>query len=178
VGKYGEAARQFDRVLKINSRYPRAHVMLGRVFLRLNEGKKALEEAGQEKSINPDLGDAFLLSAEAYFMLKQYSNCAGEYQKAVRRVRSATILVRMARCYRLANALDSAQSLLRQAQALENGNPDLYKEQGAIFQMKGMADEAIAAYDTYLKLVPTASDKSEIESRIRRVQSGDTSVGD
>ena len=39
-----------------------------------------------------------------------------------------------------------------------------------------MADEAIAAYDTYLRLVPNATDKAEIEARIRKVQSGDFSV--
>lgn len=176
VNKPGDAARQFDRVLKINPKYPRTHVMLGRVYMRLGDVKKALDEANQEKAINPDLPDGYLLAAESYFEMKQYSNCAGEYQQATRRVRSALMLVKMARCYRLANALDSAQSLLKQAQSLENGLPDLYKEQGAIYHMKGMADEAIAAYDTYLKLVPTAADKSEIEDRIRKAQAGDTQL--
>ena len=68
------------------------------------------------------------------------------------------------------------KSLLRQAQALESGNPEIYKEQGAIFHQRAMADEAVAAYDTYLRLVPNAPDKAEIEAKIRKVQSGDFSV--
>lgn len=178
VGKLNEALRQFERVLKINPRYPLGHVALGRVFLRQGDSKRALEQAMKEKENNPDLGDAYLLSAEAYFMQKQYTNCATEYQKASQRIQTATVLVRMARCLRLSGSVDAAQSMIRRAQSIESGNPDLYKEQGAIFHMKGMADEAIAAYDTYLKLVPAGADRLEVENRIRRIQSGDMSVGE
>ncbi len=179
AGKLAEAAKQYERVLNINSRYPKAHAQLGRVYLRMNDGKRALDEALAERAINPDLADSYLLAAEGYFSLKQYSNCAGEYQKAVQKHgQAASILVRMARCYRLSGALDSAGSLLRQAVTLESGNPDIYKEQGAIYHLKGMADEAVTNYDTYLRLAPNASDRGEVEARIRRVQSGDLTVGD
>jgi len=178
VGKFADAATQFDRVLKINSRYPRAHVQLGRTSLRLGNAKRALDEAMQEKAVNPELADGYLLAAEAYYELRQYSNCAAEYQRAVsKRAQGAIVLIRMARCYRLSGALESAQSLLRQAQAQESGIPDLYKEQGAIFQVKDMADEALTAYDTYLKLAPNAKDRPEVEANIRRIQSGASASG-
>lgn len=176
VGKTKEALKQFERVLKINSRYPRAHVALGQMYLRQGDAKTALEEAMKERETNPGLRDSYTLAAEAYFGLKQYSNCAAEYQLGAKGKRDAGVLVRMARCYRLSGALDSAQSMIREARAIESGNPDLYKEQGAIFHMKGMADEAVASYDTYLKLVPTATDRAEIENRIRRVRAGDLDV--
>jgi tetratricopeptide (TPR) repeat protein len=178
VGKLPEAAKQFERVLKINSRYPRAHTELGRVALRQGDAKTALEQAMQERAMNPELTDTYELAADSYFSLKQYSNCAAEYQRGSRHHRTAELLVRMARCYRLSGALDSAQSLLRQAQSMESGNPNLYKEQGAIFHMKGMADEAVTAYSTYLNLMPNAPDRAEIESRIQRVQKGDMTVGE
>lgn len=178
VGKTKEALAQFQRVLKINSRYPRAHVALGRMQLRQGNAKDALDEAMKERDINPGLRDSFTLAAEAYFALKQYSNCAEQYQQGARGTKDAGLLVRMARCYRLSGALDSAQSILKQAQSIESGNPDVYKEQGAIFQMKGMADEAVAAYDTYLKLMPAALDRAEIEQRETRVRNGDLNVGD
>lgn len=178
VGKTKEALKQFERVLKINSRFPRAHVALGQMYLRQGDAKAALDEAMKERETNPGLKDSYNLAAEAYFALKQYSNCAAQYQLGSRGKKDATTLVRMARCYRLSGALDSAQSMLREAQSIESGNPDLYKEQGAIFHMKGMADEAIAAYDTYLKLVPAAVDRAEIENRIRRVRAGDLDVGE
>lgn len=177
AGKIGDAISQFQRVLKVNPRYPRAHVQLGRAYLKQRQHKEALQEANTEKEMNPDLADAYLLAGEAYYELRQYSNCAAEYQKAVsKHAQGAGVLVRMARCHRLNGSLDSAQSLLRQAQALESGNPEIYKEQGAIFHTRSQADEAIAAYDTYLRLVPNAPDKAEVEAKIRRIQSGDLNV--
>ncbi|RYZ69566.1 MAG: hypothetical protein EOP05_14645, partial [Proteobacteria bacterium] len=105
TGKLPEATRQFERVLKINPRYPRTHVALGQMALRSGEAKKALEEAMKERETNPNLADSFILAAESYYALKQYSNCAAEYQQATRQIRSAAIMVRMARCYRMSGAL-------------------------------------------------------------------------
>ncbi len=177
VGKFNEAMAQFQRVLKVNPRYPRAHSALGRTLLRQAKYQEALTEANNERNLNPDMAEAYLLAGEAFYRMRQYTNCAAEYQKAVaKRATGALVLVQMARCYRLSGAIESAQSLLRQAQALESGNPEIYKEQGAIFHQRALADEAVAAYDTYLRLVPNADDKEEIEARIRKVQAGDFNV--
>lgn len=176
VGKPSDAISQYQRVLRVNQRYPRANSQMGQALLRLKQYKEALQAANQEKEINPDLPDAYLLAGEANYELKQYTACAVEYQKAVsKKAGSASVLVRMARCHRLNGSLDSAQSLLRQAQSIESGQPDLYKEQGAIFQMRGQGEEAITAYETYLRLVPNATDKAMVENRIRKIQAGDLS---
>ena len=178
VGKISDAIRQFQRVLTINPRYPRAHSALGRALIRLGQAKPALEQAMEERKLNPDLSESYTLAGEAYFLLGQYSNCASEYQRAAsKNNKTAQTLIRMARCYRLSGALESATSLLRQAQAIESGNPDLYKEQGALFNTLGKPDEALVAYDTYLKLVPTAQDRAEIENQMRKIQAGDVGVG-
>jgi tetratricopeptide (TPR) repeat protein len=176
--KFSEAERQYQRVLKINPRYPRGHTQLGNVYLGQGNLQKAIDEAMLERDANPELVDSYTLAAEAQFKLKQYSKCAGEYQQAAKRNRNSRMFVKMARCYRLSGALDSATSLLNQAQSMESGNPDVYKEQGAIFHLKGMAAEAVKAYDTYLKLEPNAPDRAEIESRIQRVNNGDLTVGE
>ena len=179
TGKPAEAIQQFERVLRINPKYPKAHIQRGWVQMKLGEPKAALEEAMKERNTNPDIPDSYLLAAEAYFKLKQYSNCAAEFQRAVQKKgQGAIVLVKMARCYRLAGALDSAVSLLRQARTIESGIADIYKEQGAIFHMKGMADEAIGEYDTYLRLSPNAADRPEIEARMRKVQQGDLTPGE
>ena len=176
VGKVPDAVRQFDRVLKINPRYPRAHASLGKALVRQGDAHHALEQAMEERKLNPDLPESYILAAESYFLLGQYSNCASEYQRAsAKSGKTAQILIRMARCYRLSGGLESATSLLRQAQSIESGNPDLYKEQGALFNTLNKPDEALVAYDTYLKLVPTAIDRAEVEARMRKIQSGDMS---
>ena len=120
-----------------------------------------------------------MLAAEAQTTMKQYSACAEEYRKALKFNSQDTMLyVAMARCYRRSGTLDAALSLLKQAAVRESGNAAIYKELGAIYQLKTMADEAIDAYNKYLTLSPGAKDKAQIEAMIQKVGSGEYQVGE
>jgi tetratricopeptide (TPR) repeat protein len=174
-----DAIRMYQRVLKINPRYPLAHVQVGWAYLKQGNQQEAIREAMEERAINPGLADAYILAAEAYYSNRQFSNCAKEYQAAVSKgLASTQIYIKMARCYRLSGSLDSALSLLNQAKDRENGNADIYKELGAVYHVKGAANEAIAAYQQYLNLAPIATDREEIQGYINKLESGDTSFGD
>ncbi len=176
--KFAEAIRQFKRVLIINPRYPRAHYQLGLTYLKMGTFDLALQESELERAINPNLADAFELAAETFYMRKQFANCASHYQKAVS-LRSADteMYVKMARCYRLSGAVESALSLLKQAAARESGSASIYKELGATYHVRGLASEAIESYTRYLQLAPTANDRAEIDGLIRRLESGDMNFG-
>ncbi len=170
---FPDAITQFQRALKINEHFPRAHYQLGRCALAMGKIDDALREGEAERMINPELADAYLLEAEAYYAHQEYSNCLTQYQKAVqKRASGSELYVKMSRCARLTGAVDSAVSLLRQAASVESGNPNIYKEQGAVYQMKGMAKEALTAYDQYLALVPNAVDKAEVQAQMRQIESG------
>ena len=82
----------------------------------------------------------------------------------------------MARCNRRSGSLDAALSLLREAEAKESGNPDLYKELGAIYQTKGMGEEALKSYDRYLALMPNAPDRRQVEAQMHRIEAGESSL--
>src|SRR5262249_29363878 len=98
-----EALAQFQRVLRINKLFPLVHYQMGRANVFMGNLEQALEETRLEKSINPNLADAYLLAAEAYSGLKQYSLCATEYQKAIQhRSQPAMTYVKLATCYRKA----------------------------------------------------------------------------
>jgi tetratricopeptide (TPR) repeat protein len=173
TGKYADAATQFQRVLRVNGRYPRGHLSLGQTALAIQNPKLALQEANAEKAINPEMADAYILAAEADYALKQFSSCAVEFQKALsKQVQETSVYVRMARCYRRSGALDSALSLLNQASGRESGNAQIYKELGAVYQTKSMADEAIEAYNKYLTLMPNAPDRRVIELQINQISNG------
>lgn len=168
-----EAKTQFERVLRINKLYPLVHYQLGRVALLTGDAKTALEETRLEKGINPNLADAYLLAAEAHNALQQYSLCAGEYQKAIKlRPQAAIIYVKIAQCYRKAGNVDAAVAMLSMASSQESGLADIYKEQGAIFEVKGEIVKAIEAYNQYFVLDPEAPDRAQIEERINTLQRG------
>jgi len=167
-----EAELQFRRVLTINKLYPLVHFQLGRAALQRNDPKAALDLTGEEKKANPNLADAYLLAAEAHTLMSQYSACATEYQVAIKlRPQQAIIYVKLAQCYRKAGNLDAAMAMLNVSATKEPGLPDIWKEQGAIYELKGDTVHAIESYQQYFVLDPDAPDRAQIEERINALQS-------
>jgi tetratricopeptide (TPR) repeat protein len=168
-----EASLQFRRVLTINKLYPLVHFQLGRAALQMNDPQAALNFTLEEKRANPNLADAYLLAAEAHMLMNQYQMCANEYQKAIKlRPQQAIMYVRLAQCYRKSGALDAAIAMLNVAATRESGLSEIWKEQGAIYELKGDSQHAIEAYQQYFVLDPDAPDKSQIEERINSLQRG------
>ncbi|MCB0350472.1 MAG: tetratricopeptide repeat protein, partial [Bdellovibrionales bacterium] len=162
-----EARQQFQRVLRVNKDYPLVNYYIGKAALSMGSTSEAIEQANIEKSKNPGLADPYILAADAYTELKQYGACAGEYRKAVElRPADSNMYVKMARCYRMSGNLDAALSMINQAGIQESGNPEVWKEQGAIFEMRQDTLKAIEAYNQYLTIVPNAIDRAQIEMRI------------
>lgn len=165
--KSSEARQQFQRVLRVNRDYPLVNYYIGKAALQMQSYEEALQEAKIEKSKNPNLADPYLLAAEAYTEMKQYTLCASEYQQAVKlRPQGASIYVKMARCYRMSGNLDAAVSMINQAGFQESGNPEVWKEQGSIYETRNESIKAIEAYQQYLVLAPNAPDRDIVQSRI------------
>jgi Flp pilus assembly protein TadD len=59
--------------------------------------------------------------------------------------------------------------MLSLAQARESGYAEIYREQGAIYELKGDARSAAQAYNKYIGLSPNAPDRAEIEGKISRL---------
>jgi tetratricopeptide (TPR) repeat protein len=168
IRKPAEGQTQFFRAQKINPEYPLINVYIGRAALQNGSPDLAIEEARKEKAKNPNLADPYLLAADAYVELQKYQLCASEYQQAVSlRPQGSEIYIKMARCFRLAGNLDAAVSMINTAAKQESGEPEVWKEQGLIFETRGEAIKAIEAYNQYLVLAPNAADREQVESRIR-----------
>jgi tetratricopeptide (TPR) repeat protein len=168
--KYDEAIKQFKGAFDINPRYPRVQYLIGRALLAKGDSYQALQSALEERKINPNLADSYILAAESYSSTQQYSKCATEYQQAIRLGASGSdVYVKMARCNRQSGNVDVAENILMVAAAKESGNPEIYREQGAIYEQKQDYRSAIAAYNKYLNLSPNAPDKKEVEARINKL---------
>jgi tetratricopeptide (TPR) repeat protein len=167
INRPEEAKVQFQRVIRINKLYPLVHYQLGRAALLTGDGNQALQEAKEERLSNPNLAEAYLLAAEAYTHLQQYTLCVSEYQKALKlRPQNAEIYLKVAHCYRKADQLDTAVAMLNQAAEKESGMPDIYRELGIIYELKGDIIKAIESYNQYFALNPNAGDRATIEKRI------------
>lgn len=168
--KYEQAIEQFKRVYGINPHFPRAHYFIGKAAVLAGDFNLALESVRKEKQANPNLADSYLLAGEIFYAKKQYAECAAEYSQAMKlRSQGADIYVKAAQCYRQSGSIDIAQDLLSMAATRESGYADIYKEQGAIYEIRGDARSAVQSYNKYLGLSPNAPDHAEIEVRIQRM---------
>lgn len=163
-----EAKNQLERVINLNTKFPRAHLFLGRAHLMNGNFVEAEKNAEIEKKNYPGLIDSYLLVGEIKFASKNYSECASEYARATNvGAQPVYVYVRAARCYRLSGQIDMAQGFLDIAAERESGFEDIYKEQGALFEARGDRAAAIRSYCKYLELSPNAKDKDEFLKQIR-----------
>ena len=170
TSRYDEAIQQFRRVQRLNPNYPRTNYYIGKAAFSSGDLNGAMEAAKAEKKLNPNVADSYILAAEIYTSRKQFQECAGEYSQAMKlRPQGAEIYVKAAQCYRQSGSLDVAEDMLALAAARESGYAEIYREQGAIYEMKGDARSAATAYNKYIGLSPNAPDRAEIESRIGRL---------
>jgi len=171
LNQVDKAITHFAKAIKINPNYPNLYYHSGRAALMKGDLKLALEYALKERQKNPNIVESYLLAAQIYDLNQEYQMCSSEYQRALKlRPQGAVIHVKMARCYRLAGATDVAESMLNIAASIESGLPEIYREQGAIFESKMDFRAAILAYEKYLMLSPNAKDKAQVEQKILQLQ--------
>jgi tetratricopeptide (TPR) repeat protein len=168
--RFDEAIAQFKRVQNITPHFPRTYYFIGKAAFMSGNYAVAIEAAKREKQGNPNLADSYLLAGEIYNAKKQFAECAVEYSQAMKlRPQGADIYVKAAQCYRQSGSVDVAQDLLAMAASRESGNADIYKEQGAIYELKGDSRAAVQSYNKYIGLSPNATDRGEIEARINHL---------
>ena len=165
-----QARTQFQRVLRLNNRHPLVHYWIGRASLMSKDPKGALKAAQEEKKINPNMADAYLLAAESYYLMNQHSLCASEYTQAIKlRPQGAGTFVALARCYRLMGNYDMGQKMLDQASKYDSGMPDIYREMGEMFLARGNMDRAAESFNQYFQLNPGSNDRRQIEQRLENM---------
>ncbi len=165
--KSDQAVNQFQRVLVLNQRYPKANYYLGRVMIQRGNYSEAERYAEIEKKMYPLLMDPYLLIAEIKYASKNYTECAAEYARATNfGNQPASVYVKAAKCYRLSGQLDMAQGFIDIAAEKESGYEEIYKEQGALFESRGDTLSAVSSYCKYQELSPNSVDKDAIKEQI------------
>lgn len=165
--------KNFQKVIETNPRYPKAYYNAGVAALKLGLIKQAAQYAEMEKKMNPKIADPYILLSEIHFSEKKYTQAANELRRAVQlRPDDSNLYIQLAKSHRLSGQLDTAVAMLRVAAQKESGNPEIYREQGAVFEKQGLSDQAASAYSRYLELKPNADDRSEVQARMMSLGGG------
>jgi tetratricopeptide (TPR) repeat protein len=171
--KYDSAMRQFQRAQQTNAKYPLIHYWIGKTAFAQNNLRMALEWATKEQQLNPRLADPYLLAGEVLLRKGHPGKAAQEFQKAVQlRPQGADVYIMLARAYRQSSSFQVAEKMLSIAAKLEDGNPEIYKEHGFLYQAMGENEKAASAYELYLSLAPNAPDALIIRNRINSLGGG------
>lgn len=166
--KIGQALAKLELVKKINPDFPKVSYLMAKCYLELDDYAKAIEMVKEEKTRNPNIADSFILAAEIFYRKDQFKECAAEYSAAIKmRPSSAELYVKSAICYRKSDAVEIAEDMLAIALQKESGYPEIYREQGYIFEKKGNMPQAILAFKKYVALSPNAADKSIIADKVQ-----------
>ena len=172
--RYNDAREYLQRISQAYPRYPKVHYYIARTYF-LEGGRenlnKALKEAAAESQLNPLLPEAYQLSGEIYFSLKKYMLCAQVFQKAIELLPDdSELYLRVAECYRRSGHLSLALQMLKSISQGKNktSNPRVYREMGALYEMRNDYDNAKKSYAIYFDMLPQAEDKKEIETRIKQ----------
>lgn len=167
LGRFDQAIDNYKKAMRVNPHFPRLHYAIGQAYYQKGDMKEARAAAAEEKAKNPSLADPMVLLGDIYMNNKQYAECAQEFTNAIRIRPTVDIYVKAAACYRQSGSLEIAQDMLALAKQREDGYADIYREQGALFQLRGDQDAAIESYQMYLELSPNAPDKIQIQMLIQ-----------
>ena len=173
-GDYDKAQSYLEKILSSYPRYPKIQYFIA-LLLKRKGGKSNLEQAleriKRENSINPHLPEAYKLAGDIYESLRRYTLCAQAFQKVIELFpEDSEAYVRSAVCYRMSGELDLALRILKgiseNSKNQKISNPKVYRELGAIYEMKKNYERAQASYNIYFDILPNARDKKQIQARI------------
>lgn len=168
-----QAADLYRQALKLRSAFPAAHVGLARVLLDLNDTNGALaqiEAARRDRAVYPE---ASAVEGRIYREGGQTDEAVGAFNRAIRESHGfqPEAHVGIGRVYEDKGQYEFAAREFQIAiNQLSDTEPIIYQLLGAAYEKSGSNKEAIAAYETYLRLAPNGSLAPAVRSILEQLK--------
>ena len=169
-----KAADLYRQTLKIRPAYPAAHVGLARVLLDLNDTDGALQEVDAARRYRANYPEASAIEGRIYRETGQTDDAIGAFNRAIRESRGfqPEAHVGLGRLYEEKGQYELAAREFKIAIAqLSDTEPIIYQLLGAAYEKAGENNEAIAAYENYLRLAPIGSLAPAVQSIVEQLKS-------
>jgi len=145
--------------------------MIAKSYLEMGKLDKALEFAELEIKKNPKIPEGYYITGEVLAKKEQWPQAIKNLEKAVTIDFSyVEALLSLGILKRKQNSYEQSRELLLRALKQEPNNPIIHKELGYVYRAVGQGVLAAESFNTYLTLMPSATDRSEIEALIRATQ--------
>ncbi len=170
-GRYDQSIEAYQLVKERLDSYPKINYMIAKSYLEMGKLDKALEFAEIEIKKNPKIPEGYFITGEVLAKKEQWPQAIKNLEKAVTIDFSyVEALLSLGQLKRRQNSYEQARELLLRALKQEPNNPIIHRELGHVYRAVGQGVLAVESFNTYLTLMPSASDRSEIESLIRSTQ--------
>lgn len=169
-----KAADLYRQTLRIRLAYPAAHVGLARVLLELNDTDGALTEIEAARRYRANYPEASAVEGRIYRETGQTDEAIGSFNRAIRESRGfqPEAHVGLGRVYEEKGQYDQAAREFQIAvNQLADTEPIIYQMLGVAYEKSGDNKEAIAAYETYLRLAPNGSLAPAVQSIVEQLKS-------
>ncbi len=176
------AADLYRLALKLRPAYPAARVGLARVLMDLNEYQAALAEIAAARRNRPVYPEASAVEGRIYREAAFDEEAIKSFRRAIREGRGfqAEAHVGLARLLEERGQLPEAVVEYRAALGqLADSEPVIYQLLGSAYEKMHRPKDAVAAYETYLKLAPDGGLAPAVRSildQLKREAEGDIGI--
>lgn len=164
----------YRQTLKLRPAYAGAHLGLARVLSDSNDTNGALSEIEAARAARPTYPEASAVEGRIYRETGQTDEAIGAFNRAIREARGfqPEAHVGIGRVYEEKGEYELAAREYKIAvDQLFDTEPIIYQLLGAAYEKTGKNQEAIVAYENYLRLAPNGSQASAVRSIVEQLKS-------
>src|SRR5262249_42099196 len=169
-----QAADLYRKALKLRPAFPAARVGLARVLLDLNQTDAALNEIAAARRTRSVYPEASAVEGRVYRETGQTDEAIGSFNRSIRESHGwqPEAHVGIGRVYEDKGQYDLAAREFQIAiDQLSDTEPVIYEMLGAALEKNGSNQEAIVAYENYLRLAPNGSLAQAVRSILEQLKS-------
>jgi Flp pilus assembly protein TadD len=169
TGDHKTAIEQLEKAISLYSGFTLAFNELGAQYLQLNRLDKAAEALHSAIKLAPDAFIPRLNYGYVLLQQKKFTEAEAELRRALEKNETSVIAhLYRARVLIKLQRSDEAEKELQRALALGGTEANLaHRYLGALYIERGENERAISELETYLRLMPTAQDASQIREIIK-----------
>jgi len=168
---YKNAISVFNDVIERMPAYPRVHFSLSEIYLKQGIVDKAEEEADKEISLNPRSEFGYYAKANVMFRVGKYAVANKLLERSISlNGNFVGGLKLLALIKKKQNYLDQAKEFYLRARSVEQGDAEVHKQLGEIYERTGQRALALESYKVYLEINVNAKDRARIQAKMRRLR--------
>jgi tetratricopeptide (TPR) repeat protein len=170
-GEYEEAVAAYEKAIEIDPDYGEAYGDMAGILIFLDRISEAAAAGETAIGLAPDYANAHYNLGIAYHRQGELEKAVAEFEEAIGLAPDdPKIYNNLGATYYVQGRVDDAIDAWLQVVAIDPDYASAHKNLGVAYSDQGRIDEAITEFETYLRLLPDASDRAAVEEKIAELE--------